>query len=589
MDTFENFMYIRSKKDIETITLKEYVGTNSVVTVPAEIDGVPIERLRATFKDNKTVEKVIIPDNIKTIAKDTFVNCPNLKEIVLPSSLEVIKVGTFKDIPKLEKLVYNGDKFELKDTSIVECTKLYDKQGFFILGNMLVACDGENEVVEIPEGITQIENSVFYHRLEIKKVIMPNSVRVIKANAFGCCKNLADLTLSQNLEYIRTYAFGYCSSLTELNIPPSVKMIYKCAFVGCVNLKIIKIDHNPIVQGDSFSYGLSMVNLPKYVINSFSIEALICFCIFGLSKWEQLSQLEQETITEEFKYKFIRDKLFYKYQSEEVSNYFSLGFSLSLEDLYEYLSYSIKQNDTVKTALLLEYKQKHFSKAELQDYQDNQDMLEIGLEMPTLEQLKRNWDISIYEGKITITGYRGSKSIESIPQSTQEGVPVTCINKGDMNHFLSIEKLIIPDGVEEIRPRAFYDTFTLKEIVLPQSLKFIGKMAFACTSIRKIELPTGLTNIAPSLFSDCKELESVTLPNSIEIIDRKAFEKCVSLVEIVLPPNVKSIGKQAFKGCTSLKRVILTCDINIDNIESDCFDNCLSIEFVGLINGENII
>lgn len=589
MDTFENFMYIHSKKAIETIILKEYVGTNSVVTVPAEIDGVPVVRLSATFKDNKTVEKVVIPENIRTIAKDTFVNCPNLKEIVLPSSLEVIKVGTFKDIPKLGKLVYNGDKFELKDTSIVECTKLYDKQGFFILGNMLVACDGENEVVEIPEGITQIENSVFYHRLEIKKVIMPNSVRVIKANAFGCCKNLADLTLSQNLEYIRTYAFGYCSSLTELNIPPSVKMIYKCAFVGC-NIKNIKIDHNPIVQKDSFSYGLGMVKLPKCVINSFSREAMSCFCIFGLSKWEQLSKLEHETITEELENKFIRNVLFYKYQSDEVSCYFSTGFGLELDELDEYLAFSIEQNDTVKTAILLEYKKKHFSKEVLQDYQDNQEMIEIGLEMPTLEQLKRNWGISIYEDKITITGYNGSKPSESIPQATDEGLPIISIASSNTNDdFHPIQKLFIPDGVEEIRPRAFYKTSTLREITLPESINFIGKLAFAKTSLKEITLPQGITDVAPSLFLDCNELESVTLPNSIEIIDRKAFEKCVSLVEIVLPPNVKSIGKQAFKGCTSLKRVILTCDINIDNIESDCFDNCLSIEFVGLINGENII
>ena len=63
-----------------------------------------------------------------------------------------------------------------------------------------------------------------------------------------------------------------------------------------------------------------------------------------------------------------------------------------------------------------------------------------------------------------------------------------------------LTKITIPDGVESIGDRAFYNS-GLKEIKLPSTLKKIGSGAFADTSLEKVDLPDDITEIGWNAFS----------------------------------------------------------------------------------------
>ena len=73
----------------------------------------------------------------------------------------------------------------------------------------------------------------------------------------------------------------------------------------------------------------------------------------------------------------------------------------------------------------------------------------------------------------------------------------------------SVDGFIIPNNIEDIRERAFYET-DLTEIRVPEGVKGIYTLAFA----------------------RCKNLLFVTIPNSVEFIDRVVFSGCESLAEI---------------------------------------------------------
>ena len=73
----------------------------------------------------------------------------------------------------------------------------------------------------------------------------------------------------------------------------------------------------------------------------------------------------------------------------------------------------------------------------------------------------------------------------------------------------SIDGFIIPNNIEDIRERAFYET-----------------------DLTEIQIPEGVKSIYTLAFSRCKNLLFVTIPHSIEFIDRAVFTGCESLAEV---------------------------------------------------------
>ena len=82
----------------------------------------------------------------------------------------------------------------------------------------------------------------------------------------------------------------------------------------------------------------------------------------------------------------------------------------------------------------------------------------------------------------------------------------------------------IPNSVEHIGWFSFYDCTSLKEIVLPDSVKGISANAFSgCTSL------TIYGNILSLCFDDfdsCTSLTNITIPESVDFIEQDTFKNC---------------------------------------------------------------
>ena len=86
------------------------------------------------------------------------------------------------------------------------------------------------------------------------------------------------------------------------------------------------------------------------------------------------------------------------------------------------------------------------------------------------------------------------------------------------------------------------------EVVLPKTIKSIGKRAFGYSNIQRINLPEGLETIDDEAFRDCSSLELAELPSTVKHLGNKAFDKCGSITISALPESIETLGSSVFGG-----------------------------------------
>ena len=151
-------------------------------------------------------------------------------------------------------------------------------------------------------------------------------------------------------------------------------------------------------------------------------------------------------------------------------------------------------------------------------------------------------------------------------------------------------------SVTSVDDHAFYNSYSLTSVVLPESVSSIGSYAFyGCLSLTTANIPAAVETVPDECFDKCSALLSVTgmanvktLGNSafmscsalttleglskVETIDEFAFSSDAALTKLPEMPALKSIGRNAFSGCNSLAYLLLPA----------------TVESIGEILGSNI-
>ena len=132
----------------------------------------------------------------------------------------------------------------------------------------------------------------------------------------------------------------------------------------------------------------------------------------------------------------------------------------------------------------------------------------------------------------------------------------------------TVRTIIVPETVTYIGNNAFNGCSDI-EIEINGALTFIGECAFnECNMLTKVGFGEGLVNIPPEAFSGCSSLRELRFPASLSLIDENAFEDCTGLVSIVLHGSLATVGDGAFYNCTSLKTLYLYGDEHsLDNMQ----------------------
>ncbi len=156
--------------------------------------------------------------------------------------------------------------------------------------------------------------------------------------------------------------------------------------------------------------------------------------------------------------------------------------------------------------------------------------------------------------------YTASDSIEPIAkpfiiENEINGCPVTAIETGAFSNA-PLTEIILPDSIEFIDKLAFSTCRNLKKINFPENLKYLGTRAFVgCSSLNEIEIDCPKLEILRDTFCDCSTLTSAKL--NVKAIGESAFDSCSKLKNISFGESVTRLGESAFKNCEKLETIVL--------------------------------
>ncbi|PWM53773.1 MAG: hypothetical protein DBX60_01835 [Bacillota bacterium] len=160
------------------------------------------------------------------------------------------------------------------------------------------------------------------------------------------------------------------------------------------------------------------------------------------------------------------------------------------------------------------------------------------------------------------------------------------LQQEDMDYKSHVRKVTVPDGVQALFG-SFSRCVSLEEVLLPDSLSFIGMNAFwACYSLTSVTIPDSVTAIGDWAFYYCSSLESITIPDSVTSIGDSAFVWCHGLTSIVIPDSVASIGDSAFGGCSSLTCIVIPD--SVISIGDEAFAGCDSLTSITVDAGNTV-
>lgn len=153
--------------------------------------------------------------------------------------------------------------------------------------------------------------------------------------------------------------------------------------------------------------------------------------------------------------------------------------------------------------------------------------------------------------------------------------------------------MTLPQSLTSIGYDAFYDCYSLKEIVIPDGTTSIGRYAFSyCKDLEKVTIPASVTSIDSYAFSYTKPLELHI--NSLKAWcsmnnGSEAFSNVCKLYigdsdepveDIVIPEGTTSLKSYTFTGFKCIKSVSFPAEL--DSIGYYTFGNCSGISSIVL-------
>lgn len=97
---------------------------------------------------------------------------------------------------------------------------------------------------------------------------------------------------------------------------------------------------------------------------------------------------------------------------------------------------------------------------------------------------------------------------------------------------------------------------------------------FDCDTLEKVIIPDSVNDIDDFAFAWCDALTSVTLPDGLTLIGEEAFMHCTALTSILIPDSVRVIGFDAFNGCTALKEIFCEAEKASDDQIAKWLGDC---------------
>ncbi len=516
---------------------------NMEITIPSYYEGKPTLAIGDdAFSGLIGLCSIVIPNSIETIGSDAFNSCYKLVEVINKSSLH-ITAGSwgYGGVGYYAIEVHNGESKISTEGDYIIYT--YGEE------RILVNYVGSDTDLNIPDGITEINQYAFSYCSNLTSIVIPDSVETIGSYAFEGCSNLTSVTIGSGVTSIGDYAFRGCSNIESVYITDIAKW---CSISFSDNYA------NPLYDSDNAKLYLNgelitgelvipegATSIGSYAFSGYSQLTSVTIPnsveTIGSSAFSDCSSLESITIP------FVGES------KEETEN--------------THFGYIFGNNSYVPSSL---------------------------------KTVVITGGTTI--GSNAFYNYRNLTSID-IPDSVES------IGSNAFYNCRNLTSITIPDSVETIGSSAFYDCYKLVEVINKSSLNItVGSSSYGGVgyyakqvitneensklsnedgfviytygeerilvnyvgSDTDLNIPDGITEINQYAFSGCSNLTSIDIPDGVKSIGEYAFIGCSNLTSVTIGSGVTSIGYSAFEGCSNIKSVYITdiakwCSISFSN------------------------
>lgn len=304
---------------------------------------------------------------------------------------------------------------------------------------------------------------------------------------FSCFKNLEKVILPDSMTVIRTNMFANCKKLSTINMPKSLQVIENKAFFNCQSLNgTITIGKNvKDIQGNPFA-------------NCFDLDA------FKVSKDNKVFSSKDGVL-------FTKDRTrLVSYPAGKNATKYTVPSSV-----IEYSSYAFSGARILNTVNLS--KNSCYISTGMFAYSGIKD-----LKMP--ESIKYIFPLAFYKCEDigdSITIGKGVEDVSFAAFALCRGLKELKVEKGN-KHFS------VKNGVLYNKDKTILVSYPLrkktKAFTIPKTVKKILPYAFyGNKNIENIIVPNGVKTIEEGVFSCCKSVKYIKIPNSVKKIKRSAF------------------------------------------------------------------
>ena len=122
-----------TRKEKQFITIVRYLGTDDIVVVPDNINGVPVNQIEPLAFTTSDVRGVLLPTTITALER-TFMDAPKL-ELVVCKGVKNIGYAAFAHCKQLKNVITSDSLIEIGESAFTECTSLGELQ---FNGNVII-------------------------------------------------------------------------------------------------------------------------------------------------------------------------------------------------------------------------------------------------------------------------------------------------------------------------------------------------------------------------------------------------------------------------------------------------------------------
>lgn len=522
-----DFLYrVEGESDTPEVTIYSYVGSDTDVTVPSKIKGMPVTTLHGTFSGKETVKTVTIPEGVRLIEYNAFFGCTALTTVVLPSSLEEMTEYTFYQCTNLKTVsldTANSKLTKIGQYSFAYCEKL---TGF-----------------DIPSSLKELEEGVFFRCSSLKKIIIPDTVEKIDRSAFYECTNVIEIKIPGTVKEASDIALVGCEKVITAELPISMVTLANLQRSDDLETLVI-VDDGSTELPDKDALN-EKKKLKKVVFPDSLTSIPRAFC-------RSVSALEEVKLPANLK--IISNASF-----SECTNLKTIDLPDTVTEIgaFAFADCTSLKDFTIPDGIK--------SIGEEAFYNSGITSLVVPESVETIDKLAFSHMANLTNATFPAGCGITFSDCKNLKTAKITGNP-TVIDNYMFYECSQLTDFEIPGSVKKIGYAAFYNT-ALKEAVIPASVTEIDDWAFGeCQNLEKAVLPDGLKSIGGAAFYECPELTDSNIPDSVTTLGDFAFGWCPKLKDMTIPDTIDNFGKCVFANTpgvtidTSRKYFIPTVD-----------------------------